>query len=213
MEDTVRIGLSDLYAFELKNDEKGNLAYGAPFKIAPAVSASISPSTSDDAFYADDIALISNQTISSIEVELETADIKDEVVARLMGIEIDEKGVVHDNVNKVAPRVALAFRSLKSNGTYKYVVLYKGSFGVGEDSYQTKEDSITFQTTTITGTFLPTVFNGDWRASVNEDAPGADKEVIETWFEKVYGATTTDPVTTTTTTKATTTTTTTTVGG
>lgn len=201
MEDTVRIGLSDLYAFPLKNDEKGNLAYGAPFKIAPAVSASISPSTSDDAFYADDIALISNQTISSIAVELETADIKDEIVAKLMGLEIDEKGVVHDNVNKVAPKVALAFRSLKSNNKYKYVVLYKGSFGAGEDEYATKEDSISFQTTTITGTFLPTVFNGDWRASVNEDAAGVDTATIKEWFTKVYGATTTDPVTTTSTTR------------
>lgn len=202
MEDTVRIGLSDLYAFPLKNDEKGNLAYGAPFKIAPAVSASISPSTSDDAFYADDVALISNQTISSIAVELETADIKDEIVAKLMGLEIDEKGVVHDNVNKVAPKVALAFRSLKSNNKYKYVVLYKGSFGVGEDEYATKEDSISFKTTTITGTFLPTVFNGDWRASVNEDANGVDAATIKEWFTKVYGATTTDPVTTTSTTAA-----------
>lgn len=202
MEDTVRIGLSDLYAFPLKNDEKGNLAYGAPFKIAPAVSASITPATSDDSFYADDIALISNQTISSIAVELETADIKDEVIAKLMGIEIDEKGVVHDNVNKVAPKIALAFRSLKSNGKYKYVVLYKGSFGVGEDEYNTKEDSISFQTTTITATFLPTVFNGDWRASVNEDSEAADAVTIQEWFTKVYGATTTDTTTTTTTTAA-----------
>lgn len=202
MEDTVRIGLSDLYAFPLKNDEKGNLAYGAPFKIAPAVSASITPATSDDSFYADDIALISNQTISSIAVELETADIKDEVIAKLMGIEIDEKGVVHDNVNKVAPKIALAFRSLKSNGKYKYVVLYKGSFGVGEDEYNTKEDSISFQTTTITATFLPTVFNGDWRASVNEDSEAADAATIKEWFNKVYGATTTDVATTTTTTRA-----------
>lgn len=202
MEDTVRIGLSDLYAFPLKNDEKGNLAYGAPFKIAPAVSASITPATSDDSFYADDIALISNQTISSIAVELETADIKDEVIAKLMGIEIDEKGVVHDNVNKVAPKIALAFRSLKSNGKYKYVVLYKGSFGVGEDEYNTKEDSISFQTTTITATFLPTVFNGDWRASVNEDSEAADATTIQQWFTKVYGSTTTDTTTTTTTTTA-----------
>lgn len=201
MADTVRIGLSDLVAFELKNDEKGNLAYGAPFKIAPAVSASISPSMSDDAFYADDIALISTNTISSIEVELETADIKDEIIARLMGIEIDENGVVHDNVNKVAPKIALAFRSLKSNGEYKYVVLYKGSFGIGEDEYQTKEDSISFQTTTITGTFLPTVFNGDWRASVNADSENVGADVVEQWFTKVYGSTVTDPVTTTTTSK------------
>ena len=193
-QDTIRIGLSNLVAFTLKTDTTGTLAYGAPFRIAPAVSASITPETSDDSFYADDIALISNRTISSITVELETADIPDEVQAKLLGLQIDEKGVLHDNINAQAPQVALAFRSLKSNGKYKYVVLYKGAFGVGEDEYQTKEESATFQTTSITATFLPTVHNGDWRVSINEDSPSADQATIDAWFTDVYGSTSTDTV-------------------
>lgn len=194
-QDTIRIGLSNLVAFTLKTDTAGTLSYGAPFRIAPAVSASITPETSDDSFYADDIALISNRTISSITVELETADIPDEVQAKLLGLQIDENGVLHDNINAQAPQIALAFRSLKSNGKYKYVVLYRGAFGVGEDEYQTKEESATFQTTTISATFLPTVHNGDWRVSVNEDSPQVKQEVVESWFEEVYGATSTDKVT------------------
>lgn len=192
-QDTIRIGLSNLVAFTLKTDTTGTLAYGEPFRIAPAVSASISPETSDDSFYADDIALISNRTISSITVELETADIPDEVQAKLLGLQIDENGVLHDNINAQAPQVALAFRSLKSNGKYKYVVLYKGAFGVGEDEYQTKEESATFQTTSITATFLPTVNNGDWRVSVNEDSPSVQQETVDAWFDEVYGAVSTDP--------------------
>lgn len=194
-QDTIRIGLSNLVAFTLKTDTTGTLSYGAPFRIAPAVSASITPETSDDSFYADDIALISNRTISSITVELETADIPDEVQAKLLGLQIDENGVLHDNINAQAPQVALAFRSLKSNGKYKYVVLYKGAFGVGEDEYQTKEESATFQTTSITATFLPTVHNGDWRVSVNEDSPQVNQETVDAWFNKVYGATSTDEAT------------------
>ena len=191
-QETIRIGLSDLHAAVLKADEKGNLTYGVPFKIAPAVSASITPESADDSFYADDIALISNRTISAITVELETADIKDEVVSKLLGNEIDENGAVLDNINTVAPQVALMFRSLKSNGKYKYVVLYKGAFAQSSDSYQTKEESATFQTTPLTGSFLPTVFNGDWRASINEDSELALPATIEAWFTKVYGSTATD---------------------
>lgn len=203
MEDTVRIGLSDLVVFPLTADDRNNLTYQSGFKLAPAVNASISPNTSDDAFYADDVALVSNQTISSVTVELETADIKDEIVAKLLGLEIDVNGVVHDNVNKIAPKFALAFRSLKSNGKYKYVVLYKGTFGIGEDAYATKEDSVSFQTTAISGTFLPTNHSGDWRASVNEDSDNVDAATITEWFTKVYGATNTVVApTTTTTTKA-----------
>lgn len=194
MTETIRIGLSDLHAFPLKVDQTGTLTYGAPFKIAPAVSASISPNTSEDAFYADDKPLISSQSVSSVTLELETSDIKDEVVSKLLGLEIDENGVIHDNANRQAPQLAIAFRSLKSNGKYKYVVLYKGSFGVGEDEYQTKEDSVTFQTTTISGTFLPTVHNGDWRASVNEDSETIGVDVVTKWFKEVYGATSTDTV-------------------
>lgn len=190
-EETVRIGLSDLTAWVLETDDKTTLSYKAPFKVAPAVSASISPNTSDDSFYADDTALVSNQTVSSITIELETADIKDEVIAQLLGLEVDANGVVLDNSNKVAPKVALGFRSLKSNGKYKYVVLYKGSFGIGEDEYQTKEDSISFQTSKLTGTFFPTVHNGNWRASVNEDSEAVKPEVITNWFTNVYGTTVT----------------------
>ena len=193
-QETIRVGLSDLHAAILKTDEKGTLAYGTPFKIAPAVSASITPESADDSFYADDIALISNRTISAITVELETADIKDEVVSKLLGNEIDENGVVRDNINTVAPEVALMFRSLKSNGKYKYVVLYRGAFAQSSDSYQTKEESATFQTTPLTGSFLPTIYNGDWRASINEDSELATAEVIENWFTKVYGSTATDQV-------------------
>ena len=200
-QDTVRIGLSDLVAFKQTADDKNTLTYEAPFKIAPAVSASISPNTSDDAFYADDQALIASQSISSITVELETADIKDEIIARLLGLQVDAKGVVVDNINTKAPTFAIAFRSLKSNGKYKYVVLYKGTFGMGEDAYQTKEDSVTFQTTALTGTFLPTIHNGNWRASVNEDSEAADAVTITDWLNKVYGATATTTTTTTTTKK------------
>lgn len=194
MEETIRIGLSDLVAWTLKKDEKGTLAYGEPFKIAPAVSASITPNTSEDSFYADDNPLVSNQSVSSVTLELETADIKDEVVSKMLGLEVDENGVLLDNINKIAPKLAVGFRSLKSNGKYKYVVLYKGSFGIGEDEYQTKEDSANFQTTTISGTFLPTIHNGNWRASVNEDSETVGVGVIEKWFKEVYGATTTDPI-------------------
>ena len=195
MVETIKIGLSDLHAAVLKADEKGNLSYGTPFKIAPAVSASITPESADDSFYADDIALISNRTISAITVELETADIKDEVVSKLLGNEIDENGVVRDNINTVAPQVALMFRSLKSNGKYKYVTLYKGSFAQSSDQFQTKEESATFQTTPLTGSFLPTIHNGDWRASVNEDSELATAEVIQDWFVNVYGSTATDTAT------------------
>ena len=206
-QDTVRIGLSDLVAFPLTGDTKAALTYGAPFLVAPAVSAKITPNASDDSFYADDLALIANQTVSSIAVELETADIKDEIVAQLMGQAVDENGVVKDNVNKVAPQVALAFRSLKSNGKYKYVVLYKGAFGVGEEEYATKEDKVTFQTTTIAATFLPTVHTADWRAFINEDSDAAsagDGKAIKEWFTSVYGSTSTSTTKTTTTTTTTT---------
>lgn len=199
-ENTVRIGLSDIHYAILKEDSKTALAYG-PFKqLAPAVSASISPQIDDSAFYADDVAMITNQNLSSIEVEIETADIPDEVIAELLGSTVDDAGVVVDGVSKMAPKIALAFRSQKSNGKYKYVVLHKGSFGIGDDEYATKEDSVSYQTTTITGTFVPTVHAGNWRASVNEDAAGVGATVVTDWFTKVYGSTVTDPKPPTTTT-------------
>lgn len=187
MANTVRIGLADLHAAILTQDDSSALTYDTPFKIAPAVSASLSPKVSDDAFYADDGAMISNHLLSTVEVEIETADISPENVAKLLGSKIDAAGAVVQSSNDVAPEVALLWRSKKSNGKYVYYQLCKGTFGIDKDEYKTQEDKIDYQTSKLKGTFIPTINNGQWRVYLDEEAgKGGTDAAIKAWFTTVY---------------------------
>lgn len=187
MSNTVRIGLADLHAALITKDDDSGLTYDTPFKIAPAVSASLSPKVSDDAFYADDIALISNHVLSTVEVEIETADISSENIAKLLGAKIDEAGAVVESANDVAPELALLWKSKKSNGKYVYYQLCKGTFAIDKDEYKTQEDKIDYQTSKLKGTFIPTVNNGMWRVKLDEESsqPGA-AAAVKAWFTSVY---------------------------
>lgn len=184
--DTVRIGLKDLHAAVIAQDNDEGLTYDTPFKIAPAVSASLSPKVSSDAFYADDVAMISTNVLSTVEVEIETADIPFENVAKLLGATVDETtGAVIESAENVAPAVALLWRSQKSNGKYRYYQLCKGTFAVDKDEYKTKEDKIDYQTSKLKGTFIPTTNNGNWRISLDEDDEKA-ASTVASWFTSVY---------------------------
>lgn len=64
-------------------------------------------------------------------------------------------------------------------------------FGIPATNFQTKGDSITFQTPTIEGTVMirnKTDSNGNhpWKSEVNEDDTGVAAATIIDWFTKVY---------------------------
>lgn len=186
-QDTVRIGFADLHAALITKDDETGLAYETPFKIAPAVSASLSPKVSSDAFYADDIAMISTNVLSTVEVEIETADISSENIAKLLGAKIDAAGAVVESATDTAPELALLWRSKKSNGKYVYYQLCKGTFGIDKDEYKTTEDKINYQTSKLKGTFIPTIHNGMWRVKLDEESSESGAAAaVKAWFTTVY---------------------------
>ena len=95
------------------------------------------------------------------------------------------------------PYVAIGFRSMKSNGSYRYVWLYKGKFIDPEDNNETKGDSINFQSETISGQFVKlanevtveitdgTVKTHPWKYEIDEDTDTADATTVAGWFEDV----------------------------
>jgi hypothetical protein len=62
--------------------------------------------------------------------------------------------------------------------------LLKGKFIDPEENNETKGDSINWQTDTITGQFLKTNINDNWRVDADEDDQDA-ASVIATWFDSV----------------------------
>lgn len=184
----VLIGLKDLwFAPEKSGSESG---YDAPFKIAKAIEAKVTPNTSSAILNADDGAAESASSEGETEIELGIDALANDIYAKLLGKQVVGGGVI-DTTGDIAPNGALMFRSLKSNGKYRYVVYYKGSFQPPEEEYKTKGESIEYNTPTIKGTFVhsDTVLdvkgNGIKRYIVDEDDTGVDQTVITNWFTTV----------------------------
>lgn len=188
----VLIGLRDLYFAEIK--EAGE--FDTPYRIAKAIEATVTPNVSNAVLYADDGAAESASGEGETEIGLNVDALANRIYAKLLGKTVIGGGVA-DSTGDVAPNGALLFRSLKSNGKYRYIVYYKGNFQVPEEAYQTKGESIEYNTPTINGVFVhsDTVLdekgNGVKRFIIDEDDDDVDEQVIKDWFTKVYNPFTT----------------------
>lgn len=192
----VQVGVKDLYYAILNTDsETGGVSYGTPVKMAKAINVQISPTTNTETLYADDAPSEIATALGEISVEINADDLPLDVQAALLGHTVTN-GILVKNVNDNAPYVAVGFRSVKSNGKYRFIWMLKGKFTTPEQEYQTKEASPSFQTPTISGSFVKRDFDGQWQIIGDEDVSGFTQAA--TWFTSVptVGADTTAPTVT-----------------
>lgn len=181
------IGLRDLHYAILKTDTAEGTTYETPVKLSGAIAANVNPNTSSATLFADDGPYDSSATLGEISLELNVADIPAQHSATLLG-HTYKNGVLIKKASDQPPYVAIGYRSLKSNGAYRYTWLYKGKFTDGEQNNQTKGDSIEYQTPTITGAFVKRDFDDMWQAEADSDDTtlGENSAVIANWFKTVF---------------------------
>lgn len=186
------IGLRDVHYALLTSDGSTGTVYSAPVKIAGAISANINPNTSSATLFADDGPYDSAATLGEISLELNLADVPPTASAAMLGHSY-KNGLLVKKSSDQPPYLAIGYRSLKSNGQYRYTWLYKGKFTDGEQNNQTKGDSIEYQTPTITGAFVKRDFDDAWQIEADSDDTAVKSGVITGWFTAVV-----DPDNTTT---------------
>lgn len=184
------IGLRDVHYAILKTDPADGVAtYETPVRMVGAISANINPNTSTATLFADDGPSDSAATLGEISLELNMADIDLQTQAVLLG-HTYEGGVLKKKGADVPPWVAIGFRTLKSNGKYRYYWLNKGKFAIPEDDLATKGDSIEFKTPTISGAFVKRDSDDEWERVGDEDAEDFTEELKTNWFKNVVPAST-----------------------
>lgn len=186
------IGLRNLVFAELKTDPAvgGTATYGVPQLIAGAISANINPNASSSTLFADDGPYETATTIGEISLEMNVADLPLEVQAKLFGHTLTEDGVLIRKGSDIPPWVAVGFKSLKSNGKYRYTWLAKGKFGLPEQNNETKGDSVNFQTPTASGSFVKRECDDEWERHIDEDAANFNSSMAANWFNNPYATTT-----------------------
>ena len=191
----MRIGCDHLvYAIMSTEDNPTSAPVYGDVQEAPGVmSVNINPNASLATAFFDDGPGDTASTLGNIEVEIQKNTLTAQNKADLLGHTIDANGGVAYADDDVAPYVAIGFRTLKSNGKYRYVWLYKGRFADPEDNNETKADSINFQSDTINGQFVklayPITLGSKlckiWKYEIDADTAEANEGVMNTWFEEV----------------------------
>ena len=187
-----RLGCDNL-VYAIMNEEDTAAAAPKYAAVTPApgvMSININPNGSQETLFADDGPMDTASTLGKIEVEIQKNELTTQNKADLLGHIIDDKGGLVYADSDVAPWVAIGFRTLKSNGKYRYVWLYKGKFTEPEDQNETKGDSINFQADTISGQFARLNFAQTikgktvrvWKYEMDQDNESVDEATIRTWF-------------------------------
>ena len=191
----VRIGCDRFcYAVMTTEDTKTTApVYGTITEAPDIISINVNPNGSLDTLFYNDGPGDSAATLGKIEVEINKAYLSTADEKTLLGHAIDSKGGLVYGGNDSPPWVAIGYRTMKSNGKYRYVWMYKGRFVDPEINSETKGESINFQTSTIKGQFAKLVFGYKvggvtryvWKYDMDEDDTLVDAATITGWFTKV----------------------------
>lgn len=191
----VRIGVKNLHFAILNSDDSNGLAYATPYKVPGLIRIDVNPGTNIDTLYADNKPSIVFATVGTVDVTIEKDSLPDDLLAEILG-RPTEGGVNYVTGVNNAPYVAIMFEQTYSNGTSSFVKLFKGKFIEPDRSNETKNDSVNFQTDTITAQFVATNFEKDFgsgrveplvMATADEDSTNYANEGA-TWFDYVYQA-------------------------
>ncbi|MEC0242766.1 phage tail protein [Paenibacillus dokdonensis] len=178
------VGLKNIhYALVLTDDPTG-ATYGTPKKLAPALSANVSPTVNSATLNADDGPILVADALGEIKVDLGVSDVPLSIQAELLGSTLKENGLLVDNANDQAPEVALGFERTMNDGSSRFTWLLKGKFQKFAEEAKTKEGTPSFQTPTITGTFLKRIFDDNWRFRADSGVAGSEA-LIASWFTAV----------------------------
>lgn len=183
------IGLSNLHYALVTADTATATTYSAVKKISKIISADVKAASNFATLFADNGPSDVGSALGEISVDFEVADLPLEVVCDLLGHKL-VNGIMVSNINDQAPYVAIMFEGLKPGGQTKYVKLLKGMFGEADDSFKTKEDKVTFQTTKISGKFVQRTFDSNWKYTADTESATYLPAIGTAWYTSV------DPVVT-----------------
>lgn len=134
------IGLDSVYVAQVTKDDATGYIAGTPEYLAPAAEVSLKPKTSLETQYADNQPHDVMTAEAETDMDISITNLPPEMYAKLLGSHFDAAtGTVNDIAGN-PPYVAFGFRSMKSNGKYRYYWYQKCQFSAPEEGAATKKD-------------------------------------------------------------------------
>ena len=182
------IGVYKYTFFAVTEDENGTITYGNPYELKGVVEVTPTDAGGSDVFDADNGAYDVYTYIEKIGHEIVNADIPSEVELMWRGLK-RKYSVVDVGTNMSPVYFGVTWRVLKSDGTYRYVRYYKGSYSFPSNvGGKTKPSSgaPNRQTAKATFTAVQRPSDGLYYSFVDEGDFSMDREVFErNWFSNM----------------------------
>lgn len=188
----VGIGVSNVYVAEYTNTA-GTTTYSDGVRLGRLVDVSFSlDDAGDNVFYADNVAAESAGSVfGGGTMDIEIDGLKDDVEQFIFGLEArtaisigsgTSVNMLGDGANSIPPYVGIGFVIAEMEDgvtTYKPVIIMKARFQKSVRDAHTMEDSIDWQTQTLTAQLhRDDTANHDWRQFGANCATEADAEKV-----------------------------------
>ena len=182
------VGLKNVVIAPLTTDTEETLTYGELQLMAGAIEASITPESADpDVQYADDIEFDVLYPDPQLAFKTKMADIPLLIQEMIFGNKVDDNGVLIRTASDKPPYFAVGFKSEKTNGSYRYVWLFKVRAKPVTENYATREGtSVTHQTGEVEWVAIKRTHDGRYQAVADEGENGFTAEKGASFLASVY---------------------------
>lgn len=180
----IKYGVKNVHYAVATIADDGSATYTTPKRWPGAVSLSLDQQGESNPFYADDIVYYTSVANNGYNGDYESALVPDSFKLDVLGYIQDANGALIENAD--APVVHFALMGeFTGDANGKRWVLYNNTANRPSVSGQTKEDSITPQTETVTITST-TVYNESLDCNIVKASVTADDTPFDNWFDAVY---------------------------
>lgn len=164
------VGVDKLHIALVTQDDTNGYTAEVPEQFAPAIEIGAEPSTSQETQYADNVPFDVLTGEGPTVITMSTTNISVEMLAKVLGKVFDAtSGRMYDTGGEaIPPDVAFSFRSLKSNGKFRYYQYLKGKFSVPKDEAATATEKKEPKPAQIIYTAINTVYKFDVGGSENK---------------------------------------------
>lgn len=189
------VGLKNVVIAPLTKDTETEHTYGTLQLMAGAIEASITPENADpDVQHADDVEFDVLYPDPELTFKTKMADVPLAIQEMVFGNQIDDNGVLVRTASDRPPYFAVGFKSEKSDGSFRYVWLFKVRAKPVTENYATKEGTnVTRQTGEIEWTAIKRTHDNRYQAVADEGQNGFTAEKAATFLTEVYEPTFTSP--------------------
>ena len=181
MANKVKFGLEQVHvAF---SDGQGN--WETPIPIPGAVNLSINPDGGENAFYADNTKYYVRHSNNGYTGTLEMALLPLEILAEMLGWEIDDNNMLVENADGQPKEFAL-LGQVQGDARNRRFVYYRCISGRPADDAATTTESITPTTETLNITVLPIEIDDKRIVKGVIELDESNGAVFDAWFDEVY---------------------------